>query len=212
MKAARGKSQSVGGVANELAAGVIELDGLFQDRRGRHRIACHVLVAKLLVARSLEVPRLRDTRGDLFRPLLRRRQDQIRRADRRNFQMQVDAIQERPGQPGLIELRNTVEAIPSGSGDPVRWRARTDRDSWPRSTGSARDTRSGERPARSRFRRSPEVAARRRAPGPEIREARRGTGRRYAPATPRRVWREVRRRRERPSTRNGEAHGTADGP
>ena len=97
--------------------------------------------------------------------------------------MQVDAIQEWPGQPGLMRAENTVAATLFGSDGPVRWRGRNDKGSWLQSIGIVQGKRSGERLARWRFRRSREAAARRRAPVPGIRGVRRGTARRYAPAT-----------------------------
>ena len=67
------------------------------------------------VARGLHVARPRDARRDLAAAFGRRRQDQVRGGDRRHLDVQVDAVEQRAGEPALIfGGAALVRAAPAG--------------------------------------------------------------------------------------------------
>jgi hypothetical protein len=88
---------------------------LFDDRRRAGGVGRDAVEAEIGVALDLDAPRRGDAGRDLGRALGRRRQDEVGRRDRGHLDDQVDAVEERPREAGLV-LRHAalVRLAPAG--------------------------------------------------------------------------------------------------
>ena len=164
------------------------------------------------IALGLDIARARDAGGDLARAFRGRRQDQIGGGDRRHFDVQVDAVEQRAGQPRPDIRRRSARSARAGRRSRDRWRCAAAAGIHRRHQHEARRIGDAVIGARDRHLAALQRLAQRvRAPARKIPAARRGTARRYARARFRPAARAGRRRPAPAWRRNDAARGTAAG-
>lgn len=100
--AARGEAHGFGGLHKELPARVIGRGGVFEQFAVRFRIGADTV---RFIAGGLQCAGSGDARGDFGRAFGGRRQREIGGGNGFDLDVQVDAVEERPGELGLIIRR-----------------------------------------------------------------------------------------------------------
>ena len=104
MIAPRGEPHRIGRVTDQRERRGVELHHLVEQRALRGRVGAHVRARRecCVALSGLHRPRARHAGRDLAAALGGRRQDQVGGADRRHLDVQVDAVEQRAGEPRLI--------------------------------------------------------------------------------------------------------------
>ena len=102
MITARRQAHGIGRIAQQREPGIVGARDVFQDRTIGLRIDPDIGEPELSIARGLDVARAGDAGGDLAATFRPRRQNEVGGGDRRHFDVQIDAVEQRAGQAALI--------------------------------------------------------------------------------------------------------------
>ena len=115
MKAAGGEAHALGRLTDQRRPVGVGARDVRDQRRRTGRVGGGIRQTARGVARALEGAGGRHARGRLAGALGRRRQDQVGGRDRRHLDAQVDAVEQRSGDPRLV-LRHAARVRPAPAG------------------------------------------------------------------------------------------------